>query len=127
MHAIRYIELKSGHGDSGPAWIARVQLSRTRRTVYFDQRALKRASGVSGNYVDLQTGEEFWVSGVKKDGLDRHWAGGGIVWIEADVVDEYLALVGATALDRKRLQVIEPLLTTDPADFVDMENGSRLS
>ena len=42
---LRYIELKSGHGDSGPAWIARVTLSRSGRTVYFNGQALKQAGG----------------------------------------------------------------------------------
>ena len=59
---------------NGPAWIARVKLSKSGRIVYFNGKALKRAigGGISGNHVDLQTGEEYWVSGVKKDGLDRH-------------------------------------------------------
>ena len=123
MEAIRYVELKSGHGDSGPAWIARVTTSRTFRTVYFNGRALKRRGGISANYRDIETGEEYWVSGVKKDGSDRHWAGGGIVWIEADVVDEYLEIIGVRSLNPKRLQVIEPLPKTDPADFVALENA----
>jgi hypothetical protein len=50
---------------------------------------LTRASGVVGNYVNPQTGIEYWVSGTKKNGEDRHWAGGGKVHIEQDCVDEY--------------------------------------
>lgn len=42
---IKYIELKTGHNDSGPAWVARVKLSRSGRTVYFNGKALKRAHG----------------------------------------------------------------------------------
>ena len=42
-----------------------------------------------GNYVDVKTGVEYWVSGPKKNGGDRHWAGSGKVQIDADVVDEY--------------------------------------
>ena len=30
----------------------------------------------------METGESYWVSGVKKDGQDRHWAGSGKVLIE---------------------------------------------
>lgn len=121
---LRYIELKSGHGDAGPAWIGRVRMSRTRRTVYFNGRALKRGSGIAGNYYDLETGEEYWISGVKKNGQDRHWAGGGTVWIEAGVVDEYLSLVDAAELDLTRLEVIPSLPETDPAGFVGLENAS---
>ena len=38
---LKYIELKSGYNDNGPAWIGRVQQSRTGRTVYFNGMALR--------------------------------------------------------------------------------------
>jgi hypothetical protein len=106
---LRYIELKTGHSDNGPAWIAHVKLSKSGRTVYFNARALKRATGggASGNHFDVQTGEEYWVSGVKKSGLDRHWAGSGIVSIEAAAVAEYLRLTGAGELDRSLFRVTQ--------------------
>jgi hypothetical protein len=85
---LRYIELKSGHSDNGPAWIGYVNPSKTGRTLYFDGRALMKLKGQrraesGGNYVDMETGESFWVSGVKKNGEDRHWAGSGKVFVEA--------------------------------------------
>src|ERR1700730_14248380 len=101
---LRYIELKTGHNDNGPAWIASVTLSRSGQTVYFDGRALKKCR--RGVYYDLETREEFWISGVKKNGNDRHWAGSGKVMIEETVVVEYLALTGASVLDKSRLVVI---------------------
>ncbi len=121
---LRYIELKSSAADDGPAWIASVRLSKSGRCVYFNNRALKRAKGggIAGNHVDLESGEEYWVSGVKKDGRDRHWAGSGIVWIEAGVVDEYLRLVGARELDKSRFEVIPDLPATDPSRFTEIEN-----
>jgi hypothetical protein len=70
---IRYVELESGYHDDGPAWIARVLMSKSGRTVYFNGKALKRTTqGGSGNYYDVQTSERYWVSGVKKKGGDRH-------------------------------------------------------
>ncbi len=48
-----------------------------------------RGAGISANYADEQTGLQYWVSGPKQNGEDRHWAGGGPVTIDADVVDEY--------------------------------------
>jgi hypothetical protein len=115
---LRYIELKTGHSDNGPAWIAHVKLSKSGRTVYFNGRALKRASGgVSGNHFDVQTGEGYWVSGVKKSGLDRHWAGSGIVSIEAGAVAEYLRLTGEGELDRSLFRVIADLPEPDPTAF----------
>jgi len=75
---IRYIELKTGYNDNGPAWIGRVQVSRSGQTVYFNGRAFKRrGGGASGNHFDVETGDNYWISGVKKDGRDRHWAGSG--------------------------------------------------
>ena len=32
----------------------------------------------------------------KRDGTDRHWAGGGPVEIDSDVLDEYLEMVTPT-------------------------------
>ncbi len=124
---IRYIELKSGHGDRGPAWIARVRLSRSKTTVYFNGRALKKAKGggISGNYFDVESGEEFWISGVKKNGEDRHWAGSGIVLVEASAVAEYLSLRSLQALDLKHYEITESIVQTDIAKFKDLENQSN--
>jgi len=40
--------------------------------VYFDDRALKRFNGIQGNFYDVETLEEYWISGIKKDGTNRH-------------------------------------------------------
>jgi hypothetical protein len=92
---VMYVELKSGHGDDGPAWIGWVKFSKTGRTVYYRGRTLRRAHGVSGNHIDADTGDELWVSGVKKDRQDRHWAGSGPVEVDPDALDEYNRIVGA--------------------------------
>ena len=49
----------------------------------------RRGTGIYGNFMDKKTLIEYWVSGPKKKDGDRHWAGGGKVSIDADVVDEY--------------------------------------
>src|SRR5262245_37147070 len=92
---IMYVELKSGYGDSGPARIGRVTFSKTATTVYYGGRQLQRAKGrgSAGNYFDVETGEEYWVSGVKRDRSDRHWAGSGPVEIDDDVRADYEALL----------------------------------
>jgi hypothetical protein len=88
---IMYIELKSGFGDSGPARIGRVTFSKSGRTIYYQGKAFQslKGSGISGNYFDVDTGEEYWISGPKKDRGDRHWAGSGAVEIDDDVREEY--------------------------------------
>ena len=122
---IRYIELKSGYSDNGPAWIGCVKASRTGRTVYFNDHAFRRCKGVSGNFVDVETGEEYWISGVKKDGTDRHWAGSGKIVIDRKVVAEYLALINADALDPSRF-IVEDMVDRFPVERVSkLLNGNR--
>lgn len=127
MSILRYIELKSGFGDSGPAWIGRVALSRSKTTFYFNGRALKKAKGggIAGNYFDIESGEEYWVSGVKKNGGDRHWAGSGPVLVEQDAVEEYLLIRGINELDPKYHVVTDAIAQTDIDKFRKIENQSN--
>lgn len=121
---LKYIELKEGPLDRGPAWIARVTLSKSGRTVYFNGKALKQGTKKKiSNYIDLESGDEYWVSGVKKEGTNRHWAGSGIIEIEESVVAEYLAIIGETKLDRSRFKVISDLPETDIQRLYHLENA----
>ena len=103
---IRYIELKTGFHDDGPAWIGKVKESKTGRTIYFNDHAFQRYNGGLGNFIDVETGEIYWISGIKKNGQDRHWAGKGKVMIDEKVVDEYLTLTGAESLDSRTFTVV---------------------
>jgi len=60
---IKYIELKTGHAHNGPAWIARVVVSRTGQNALLRDKALHRAVAklVSGNYFDISDRDEYWV------------------------------------------------------------------
>jgi hypothetical protein len=102
-------------------------MSRSGSTVYFDDRALKRlkGGGVSGNFFDLESGEEFWVSGVKKNGTDRHWAGSGKVLVERAALDEYLAVRGVDALDTKQYEITDAVKPSDVERFKNLENRYR--
>jgi hypothetical protein len=120
---LKYIELKTGQADNGPAWVARVRASKSGRTIYFNGKALKRAHLPSANHYDMATREAYWVSGKKKDGLDRHWAGSGKVAIEAGAVEEYLRVTGSAELDLTRFEVVEDFEPTDPSKFYDQENA----
>jgi hypothetical protein len=70
---IMYIELKTGYSDNGPAWIGRGAFSKSGKTIYFNNKGFKRYQGIFSNYRDIETGENYWISGVKKNGDDRHW------------------------------------------------------
>lgn len=104
---IKYIELKSGYADNGPAWIARVTFSKTGQTIYFNGKTLKKGIYISGNYRDIETGDEYWVSGVKKNGMDRHWAGSGKVMIHQDTVEEYLDITNAKSINSSKFEIIK--------------------
>jgi hypothetical protein len=120
---LKYIELKSGFGDTGPAWIGMAEFSKSGRTVYFNGKALKNsnAQGIAGNYYDIENGNEYWISGIKKNGTDRHWAGGGKIMIDRNVVDLYLSLVDFNALDKNRFELVD-ILPTDKQKFSNLEN-----
>lgn len=79
-----------------------------------------------GNYVDMETGESFWVSGVKKNGEDRHWAGSGKVLIEAAAVIEYLKTIKAEALDTSRYEITNSILQTDIKRLSRLANASGI-
>jgi hypothetical protein len=85
---IMYIEDKS-EGLSGPARIGLVTYSQTGRSLYYRGRTFKslRGRGFKANWCDVESGEEFWISGPKKDGGDRLYSGS--VEIDEDVREEY--------------------------------------
>jgi hypothetical protein len=91
---IMYVEFKPGDIHRGPAWITKVRQTKTGRGIYFKDKLLARANGVRGNFIDEETGDEYWVSGVKKNGQDRHRWGGGPVEIDEDIRAEYEKMVG---------------------------------
>ena len=126
---LRYIELKSGHSDNGPAWIAHVTQSKSGRTLYFNDRGLmklkgQRRAGSGGNYIDMESGESFWVSGVKKNGQDRHWAGSGKVLIEAAAVSDYLDAIKPNTLDSSRYEITTSIVQTDIERLSKLANSS---
>ena len=104
---ILYIELKSGYSDDGPAWIGKVRYSKTGQTVYFNNKGFQRYAGISGNYIDVETGEEYWISGVKKNGEDRHWAGSGKVLIDRKIISKYLAITGQKCIDDRKFEIVD--------------------
>jgi hypothetical protein len=87
---IMYIEDKSA-GLTGPARIGRVSFSKTGRTLYYGARTFQslKGAGFKSNYYDVETGEEYWISGPRTDGADRLYGEGTPVDIDEDVREEY--------------------------------------
>jgi hypothetical protein len=118
-----YVELKSGQSDKGPAWIGKAFFSKTGRTIYFNGLSfLKGERHSEGNYLERFSGDSYWISGIKKDGKDRHWAGGGKIIIDKDAVSEYLQITGLSKLASGAFEIVE-LNNNPPIDeFHSIEN-----
>ena len=115
-----YIELKSGFTDDGPAWIGLVEFSKSGRTAYFNNKAFKHAG--KGHYGDIETGENYWISGVKKNGEDRHIFGKGKIQVDKMIVDEYLKLVDFDELKQSKYELVE-IQSTEKARFNEILNA----
>jgi hypothetical protein len=94
---IMYVENKS-QGLEGAARIGRVYFSKTGKTLYYGElrfRSLKGA-GFKSNYYEVSSGDEYWISGPRKDTGDRLYGGSRGVEIDSDVFDEYAAYIAGT-------------------------------
>jgi len=107
MMEIRYIELKTGYNDNGPAWIGQVKLSKSGQSIYFNGKTFKKCHGVYANYYEVGTGDEYWISKVKKDGTDRHWAGSGKIMVDRSILSEYLEIIGQDVLNKNRYEIVD--------------------
>jgi hypothetical protein len=87
---IMYIEFK-GDGLSGPARIGRVSFSKRGKTLYYGGKSFQslKGSGFKANYVDIETGDEYWISGCKRDGGDRLYGERIPIEIDDDAREEY--------------------------------------
>lgn len=119
MTAIKYIELKTGYNDNGPAWIGRAKISRSGNTVYFNNHAFEKCNGISGNFIDIESGDEYWISSVKKNGEDRHWAGSGKIIIDSKIIPEYLEIVGEKEINKTKF-IIEDIEDVFPVERINM-------
>jgi hypothetical protein len=95
-----YVENKAA-GLSGPARIGRVTFSKAAKTLYYQGRTFQslKGRGFKANYVDVGTGEEYWISGPKKDGTDRMHGGRSPVEIDDDVREEYWGSIRNVPVD----------------------------
>jgi hypothetical protein len=87
---IMYIECKAG-SLTGPARIGRVTFSKTGRTLYYRGQRFQSLKGVGfkSNYYDIDTGEDYWISGPKRNGGDALYGGSTPIEIDEDVREEY--------------------------------------
>jgi hypothetical protein len=86
---IMFIENKGIDGLIGKSRIGRVSFSKTGKSIYYKGKRLQTLSGrgFKANYYDVETGENYWISGCKKKGGDRLYP--GKTEIDEDVLEEY--------------------------------------
>ncbi len=83
-----YIEFK-GDGITGPARIGRVTFSKSGKSIHYKGKTFEtlRGRGFKANYFNVETGEHFWISGCRKNGMDALYSTD--VEIDEDVLEEY--------------------------------------
>jgi hypothetical protein len=88
---VMYLENKDGLIEGAQARIGWVTFSKTGRTVRYAGRSLKAIGGrgVRGNFIDENSGEEFWVSGIRKRGSNAQANASTSVVVDDDARDEY--------------------------------------
>lgn len=71
----------------------RVTFSKSGQSLYYQGRRFKtlKGSGFKANYYEIETGEEYWISGCKKDGTDALYS--TTVEIDEDVREEYWTVI----------------------------------
>ena len=107
INNLMYIELKTGYSDDGPAWIGYVKTSKSKKTIYFNDHAFQKNIGNYANYIDIENGDKYWISGLKKEESNRHWAGHGKIMIDRRAVNEYLSLIGEKELPLNLFEVVD--------------------
>ena len=107
IHDLMYIELKTGYSDDGPAWIGYVETSKSKKTIYFNDHAFQKLVGGCSNYVDIENGDEYWISGLKKRESNRHWAGRGKIAIDRRAIKKYLELIGEKELPMNLFEIVD--------------------
>ena len=87
---VMYIERKAG-SLTGPATIGRVSFSKTGKTIYYQGKAFQsqKGSGFKSNYFEVESGEDYWISGPKRNGADSLYATNIPVAIDEDAREEY--------------------------------------
>lgn len=107
---LKYIELKTGYADNGSAWIGYVEYSKSGKTVHFNDKAF--GGNGHGGCRDIESGETYWITGIKKDGNNRHQFGNGIIQIEESALEEYEAITGIAVRQNKNYKIV----TIPPTD-----------
>lgn len=91
VQRLMYFENKVGLIDGAPARIGWARFSKSGQSVFYRGRELAKikGGGVRGNYMDIHTREEYWISGIKMRGSNVHPAAPVRVEVDEDALNAY--------------------------------------
>lgn len=101
---VMFVQLKTGHDiDRGPCWISVVRFNRSWQTAYWHGKTLRRIPSLfDANFCDIDTGDEYWLSGPHRDRRDTRY-GNVVPVIDDDARQAYQAFLdGAPLPGRER-------------------------
>lgn len=96
---VMFVQLKTGHNtDKGHAWISVVSFNRSWKTARWHGKTLHRWTGMfDANFYDMETEEEYWISGPHRDGRDTRYSSIKPT-IDDDARDAYEAFLNGAPL-----------------------------
>jgi len=88
MRRVMWIERKLGE-LAGPATIGWVKISAKGKRLDYQGKVFRtlNGQGFKANYFDEETGEDYWISGCRKDGADALY--NTDVEVDQDALEEY--------------------------------------
>ncbi len=91
---IMYIECKAD-GLVGPARIGRVSFSKTGGTIYYAGKQFRslKGRGFKANYYEVDSGDEYWISGPRRDGADALYRTNVRTQIDEDAREKYWTMI----------------------------------
>jgi hypothetical protein len=90
---IMYIENKS-ESLSGDARIGRITFSKTMRSMFYGGKEFSKVrNGYKYNCIEAESGDQYWISGCRKDGADRLYGERVPVYIDEDIREEYWTVI----------------------------------
>ncbi len=87
---IMYIERKAG-SLTGDARIGRVTFSKSGKSIFYKDLEFRslRGKGYKSNFIEINSEEEYWISGPRKDGADRLYVERVPIHIDEDIREDY--------------------------------------
>ncbi len=82
-------------GLTGPGRTGRVTFSKTGATPYYGGQKFRslKGYGFKSDDRDIETGDEYWISGPGKDGQDAHYATRISPEVDDDIYEEYWSVI----------------------------------